>query len=91
MPAPFAPAQLVDPAHAAAAAHATRLRDEAGVIEGSCAHHAELLWQYHAAGEKRWQEMGFVRQVLHKSGAPCPGVDAVGAGMEPRARLEIGR
>ena len=61
-------ARLVDPAYAKAAAHAARLRDEAGAIEGSRAHHAELLRQYRAAGEKRWQEIGLLRQVLHKSG-----------------------
>jgi hypothetical protein len=61
-------ARLVDPAYAAAAERATLLREEAAQVEKSIRHYEGILHRDQEQGDKRWQEMGFVRQVMHKTG-----------------------
>jgi hypothetical protein len=55
----------VDPAYAAAADRAAQLRK----VAKSIAHCEGVLHANQVAGDRRWQEMGFLRQVAHKTGA----------------------
>jgi Ti-type conjugative transfer relaxase TraA len=81
-------ARLVSPDYAAANAHVTQLRGQAKSIEESRADHAEALRQHREAGARRWQEMGFLRQALHKSGTaqdPSMGLHETNAQREEAA------
>src|SRR5262249_28069132 len=62
-------ARRLDPAYAAAADHAEQLRKETAEVAKSVAHYEGVLRSNQAVGDRRWQEMGFLRQVAHKTGA----------------------
>jgi hypothetical protein len=61
-------ARVVDPAYAAAADRTALLREEATQVEKEIRHYAGVLRHDQQQGDKRWQEMGFLRQVMHKTG-----------------------
>jgi hypothetical protein len=62
-------ARQLDPAYAAAADRAEQLRKETAELAKSVARYEGVLRSNQAAGDRRWQEMGFLRQVAHKTGA----------------------
>ena len=62
-------ARQLDPAYAAAADRAEQLRKETAEVAKSIAHYEGVLRSNQEAGDRRWQEMGFLRQVAHKTGA----------------------
>ncbi len=62
-------ARQLDPAYAVAADRAERLRKQAAEVAKSIAHYEGVLRSNQEAGDRRWQEMGFLRQVAHKTGA----------------------
>ena len=62
-------ARQMDPAYAAAADRAEQLRKEAAEVAKSVVHYEGVLQSNQEAGDRRWQEMGFLRQVAHKTGA----------------------
>jgi hypothetical protein len=59
----------VDPAYAVAVDRAAQLRGEAAQVEKSIRHYEAVLRRDQEQGDRRWREMGFLRQVMHKSGA----------------------
>jgi hypothetical protein len=61
-------ARLVDPAYAAAADRTALLREEAAQVEKSIRQYEGVLRRDQEQGDRRWQEMSFVRQVMHKTG-----------------------
>ena len=61
-------ARQLDSAYAAAADRAEQLRKETAAIAKSIAHYEGLRQANQEAGDRRWQEMGFLRQVAHKTG-----------------------
>jgi hypothetical protein len=61
-------ARLVDPAYAAAADRTALLREEAAQVEKSIRQYEGVLRRDQEQGDRRWQEMGFLRQVMHKTG-----------------------
>ena len=61
-------ARLVDPAYAAAADRTAQLRKEAGEVEASIQHYEGMQRTDQAEGDQRWKRIGFVRQVMHKTG-----------------------
>ena len=60
-------ARRLDPAYAAAADRAGRLRDEARQLTQAMAAQDAAWRQGEAAGTQRWQEMGLLRQIAHKT------------------------
>jgi Ti-type conjugative transfer relaxase TraA len=62
-------ARQMDPAYALAADRAERLRKQTAEVAKSVAHYEGVLQSNQEAGDRRWQEMGFLRQVAHKTGA----------------------
>ena len=62
-------ARQLDPAYAAAADRAAELRKEAAEVGKSIAHYEGVLQASQHQGDKRWRDMGFLRQVAHKTGA----------------------
>ena len=62
-------ARQLDPAYAAAADRAAELRKEAAEVGKSIAHYEGVLQSNRHQGDKRWRDMGFLRQVAHKTGA----------------------
>jgi Ti-type conjugative transfer relaxase TraA len=60
-------ARLVDPAYAAADRSAL-LREETAAVEKQIGHYEGVVRHYTVEGDKRWHEMGFLRQVMHKAG-----------------------
>jgi Ti-type conjugative transfer relaxase TraA len=62
-------ARRLDPAYAAATDRAEQLRKETAAVAKSIAHYEGVRQANQAAGDRRWQEMGFLRQVAHKTGA----------------------
>jgi hypothetical protein len=62
-------ARQMDPAYAAAADRAEHFRKETAAVAKSIAHYEGVLHANQEAGDRRWQEMGFLRQVAHKTGA----------------------
>jgi Ti-type conjugative transfer relaxase TraA len=62
-------ARQMDPAYAAAADRAEQLRKQAAEVAKSVAHYEGVLQSNQEVGDRRWQEMGFLRQVAHKTGA----------------------
>ena len=62
-------ARQLDPAYAAAADRAAELRKEAAEVGKSIAHYEGVLQASRDQGDKRWRDMGFLRQVAHKTGA----------------------
>ena len=62
-------ARRLDPAYATAADRAEQLRKETAAVAKSIAHYEGVLRSNQAVGDRRWQEMGFLRQVAHKTGA----------------------
>jgi hypothetical protein len=62
-------ARQLDPAYAAAADRAAQLRKEAAEVGKSIAHYEGVLQANRHQGDKRWRDMGFLRQVAHKTGA----------------------
>jgi hypothetical protein len=61
-------ARLVNPVYAATADRTAELRQEAAQVEKSIRHYESVLHRDHAQGDRRWREMGFLRQVMHKTG-----------------------
>jgi hypothetical protein len=61
-------ARLVDPAYSAAADRTALLRKEAAQVEKSIRQYEGVLRRDQKQGDKRWWEMGFLRQVMHKTG-----------------------
>jgi hypothetical protein len=61
-------ARLMDRAYAVAADRTALLREEAAAVEKQIGHHEGMVRHYTAEGDKRWHEMGFLRQALHKAG-----------------------
>ena len=62
-------ARQLDPTYAVAADRAEQLRKQAAEVAKSIAHYEGVLQANQEAGDRRWQEMGFLRQVAHKTGA----------------------
>jgi hypothetical protein len=62
-------ARQMDPTYAMAADRAEQLRKQTADAAKSTAHYEGVLRSNQAAGDRRWQEMGFLRQVAHKTGA----------------------
>jgi hypothetical protein len=62
-------ARQLDPTYAAAADRAEQLRKETAEVAKSIGHYEGVRQANQAAGDRRWQEMGFLRQVAHKTGA----------------------
>jgi hypothetical protein len=62
-------ARQIDPVYAVAADRAERLRKQTAEVAKSIAHYESVLRSNQETGDKRWQEMGFLRQVAHKTGA----------------------
>jgi Ti-type conjugative transfer relaxase TraA len=62
-------ARQMNPAYAAAADRAEQLRKETAEVAKSIAHYEGVRQANQVAGDRRWQEMGFLRQVAHKTGA----------------------
>jgi hypothetical protein len=61
-------ARLVDPVYAAAADRTADLRNEATEVEKSIQHYEGVLRRDLVQGDRRWREIGFLRQVMHKTG-----------------------
>jgi hypothetical protein len=61
-------ARLVDPAYAARADRAALLREEAAAVQKQIGHYEGVVRHYRVEGDKRWHEMGFLRQAMHKAG-----------------------
>jgi hypothetical protein len=61
-------ARLVDPVYAASADRTAQMHREAAEVEKEIRYYAGVLRHDQEQGDKRWQEMGFVRQVMHKTG-----------------------
>lgn len=61
-------ARLVDPVYAAAADRTADLRNEATEVEKSIQHYEGVLRRDQVQGDRRWREIGFLRQVMHKTG-----------------------
>jgi hypothetical protein len=78
-------ARLVDPAYAAAADRAALLREEATQVEKEIRHYAGVLRHDQQQGDKRSQEMGFVRQVMHKTGVRPDHALGINEGVERMA------
>jgi hypothetical protein len=78
-------ARLVDPAYAAASDRAALLREEAAQVEKSIRHYKGILRRDQEQGDKRWQEMGFVRQVMHKTGVRSDHALGINEGVERMA------
>jgi hypothetical protein len=78
-------ARLVDPAYAAAADRAALLRDEAAQVEKSIRHYEGVLRRDQEQGDKRWQEMGFLRQVMYKTGVRPDHALGINEGVERTA------
>jgi hypothetical protein len=62
-------ARQLDPAYAVAGERAEQLRKQTAEVAKSIAHYEGVVRSNRAAGDRRWQEMGFLRQVAHKTGA----------------------
>jgi hypothetical protein len=62
-------ARQMDPAYAAAADRAEQLRKQTADAAKSIAHYEGVLRSNQAVGDRRWQEMGLLRQIAHKTGA----------------------
>jgi hypothetical protein len=78
-------ARLVDPAYAAAADRTALLRKEVTQVEKEIRHYAGVLHHDQEQGDKRWQEMGFVRQVMHKTGVRPDHTLGINEGVERMA------
>jgi hypothetical protein len=61
-------ARLVDPVYAASADRTAQMRQEAAEVAKSIRHYEGVLHRDREQGDRRWQEMGFLRQVMHKTG-----------------------
>ena len=61
-------ARQLDPAYAAATDRAEQLRKETAEVAKSIARYEGVLHANQEAGDRRWREMGFLRQVAHKTG-----------------------
>jgi hypothetical protein len=62
-------ARQMNPAYVAAADRAEQLRKQAAEVAKSITHYEGIRRANQEAGDRRWQEMGFLRQVAHKTGA----------------------
>jgi hypothetical protein len=62
-------ARLVSRNYAAAADRATALRKEAAEVARAIEYNERVQRADQTQGNQRWQAMGFVRQVMHKTGA----------------------
>jgi hypothetical protein len=62
-------ARLVSRDYAAAADHATELRKATAEVAKAIDYNERVQRADQTQGNQRWQAMGFVRQVMHKSGA----------------------
>lgn len=80
-------ARLVSRDYAAAADRAAGLRKAAAEVDGSINHHEQVQRAEQEGGDRRWREMGWLRQALHKSGAK---VDQKLLLWETRERLAVG-
>ncbi|HXA70913.1 MAG TPA: hypothetical protein VNW24_10715, partial [Stellaceae bacterium] len=61
-------ARLVDPGYAAAADRTVLLREKAGQVEESIRYYEGVLRRGQEQGDQRWREIGFLGQVMHKTG-----------------------
>jgi hypothetical protein len=61
-------ARLVNRDYTAAADRTAQLRKEMTQVEKSTAHYEDVLQSSRDKGDQRWREMGFLRQVAHKTG-----------------------
>jgi hypothetical protein len=61
-------ARLVDPGYATAADRTVLLREEAGQVEESIRYYEGVLRRGQEQGDQRWREIGFLGQVMHKTG-----------------------
>jgi Ti-type conjugative transfer relaxase TraA len=84
-------ARQLDPAYAAAADRAERLRKETAEVAKSVAHYEGVLQSNQEAGDRRWQELGFLRQVAHKTGARRDRWLSVNEDREQWASEELGK
>jgi hypothetical protein len=58
----------LQPAYAAAADRTALLCEEAAAVEKQIRHYENVVRHYTVEGDKRWHEMGFLRQAMHKAG-----------------------
>jgi Ti-type conjugative transfer relaxase TraA len=82
-------ARLVDLAYAAAADRTAQLRKETGEVEASIQHYEGMQRTDQAEGDQRWKTMGFVRQVMHKTGVRRDTPLAGNEGVEKRALTNL--
>jgi hypothetical protein len=61
------------------------LCEEATQVEKEIRHYAGVLRHDQQQGDKRWQEMGFVRQVMHKTGVRPDHAPGINEGVERMA------
>ncbi len=82
-------ARLVDPAYAAAGDRTAQLRKEAGEVEVSIQHYEGTQRTDQTEGDQRWKAMGFMRQVMHKTGVRRDTPLAGNEGLEKRALANL--
>ncbi|HEY5305660.1 MAG TPA: AAA family ATPase, partial [Pseudolabrys sp.] len=89
-------ARLVSRDYAAAADRAAELRKAAAAAEKSIEYNERVQRAGQEQGNRRWQRMGFVRQVMHKSGTrrdPALAVNEAGEGhaVDELLKLDVRR
>jgi hypothetical protein len=84
-------ARQLDSAYAAAADRAEQLRKQTAAIAKSIAHYEGLRQANQEAGDRRWQEMGFLRQVAHKTGMARDGWLSLNEAREQWALEELAK
>jgi len=85
-------ARLVSRDYAAAADRAGELRKAAAEIEKSIEYNERVHRAGQEQGNRRWRQMGFVRQVMHKSGArrdPALSINESGEGQAVSELLKL--
>jgi hypothetical protein len=82
-------ARLVDPAYAAAADRTAQLRKETSEVEASIQHYEGMQRTDQAEGDQRWKAMGFMRQVMHKTGVRRDTPLAGNEGVEKRVLTNL--
>jgi hypothetical protein len=79
----------VDPAYAAAADRTAQLRKETSEVEASIQHYEGMQRTDQAEGDQRWKAMGFMRQVMHKTGVRRDTPLAGNEGVEKRVLTNL--
>jgi hypothetical protein len=85
-------ARLVSRGYAAAADRAAELRQEAAEVAQAIEYNERVQRADQEQGNRRWQQMGFVRQVMHKTGArrdQALSINEAGEGQAVSALLKL--